>query len=238
MDHLFTSLYRHPGELARLATSFAAHDLVILPDLLTPAARAELEARAEAAHRHAKRLDLTMPGWLTPRHLWTIGARTMAHHGLSAVEVYEHPEVLPLVQAITGDATRATHPFERIAINWQRAGDTHGWHVDDPPYALLFALKAPSPGNGGELETLRDWPEPARAALPVGARPDNAHTETRALKAGDGYLLRADRTLHRVRQLAPGDPGMRRIVMSLAFEGATPTVYGDSSNVLHAGEMP
>ena len=106
-----------------LAAKFHQHGYVYLPQLITDEALESAREGAAEALPHAKRLDLTMPGWLTPRHLSTLGAAAMAHHQLGIQALGQHPDLLHVASAITGDAVPGRHASERMALNW----DCNNW---------------------------------------------------------------------------------------------------------------
>jgi hypothetical protein len=242
--HLLTERYRDQAELEILRRRFEGDDYVHLPGLLAADARAELDACAEALRRRSdalSALNFTMPGCGTPRRMFTLGWSGLRLNAPELAAVYELPELRALAGALAPDARQAEHEHERMVANFQvEHGHTHGWHLDDPPYAMVLILRAPAPAEGGLLEFVRDWPVPSaslreRPLWPsVAAARDEGRVCKRHHAAGDGYLMRADRCLHRVTPLVTGDG--ERVVLNLAFEGAGPTVYRGTSDILHAGE--
>ncbi len=72
-----------------------------------------------------------------------------------------------------------------IATHLTVPGDTHGWHTDDYPLAFILALEMPPRGRGGHVELERE-----------DGTIDEVH-----LEAGDAYLLRSDKIVHRVAPL-------------------------------------
>ena len=114
-----------------------------------------------------------------------------------------------LLSALMDETVVAVHePIERHVLNvLHRPGDTHGAHTDDYPLALVLFLEAPPhPADGGLLE------------FHPGSDLDELDTPGARLvhhRPGDGYLLRSDRTAHRVTPL--GRPGLRRTVLNFAY---------------------
>ncbi|MGW6389682.1 HalD/BesD family halogenase [Streptomyces sp. NPDC055103] len=98
---------------------------------------------------------------------------------------------------------------ERHVLNvLHRPGDTHGAHTDDYPLALVLFLEAPPhPADGGLLEF-----HPGRGDLDALDAPGTHRAHHRP---GDAYVLRSDRTAHRVTPL--DRPGLRRTVLNFAY---------------------
>ena len=153
-----------------------------------------------------------------------------------------HYELVSVIARVTGELVhRCTHPEELMVCNLLLApGSTHGWHVDDPPYALVVVLEAPAPGAGGELQYIPGWADlHDRLGLdpsgPVDAGVAAARAEGRIRtidhRAGDAYLLRADRCSHRVAPLRAS--GTRRVALNFAYEADGAAAYGDSATVLY-----
>lgn len=240
--HLLTDRYRDPAAQAVLRETFLADDYVHLPGLLTHAAHEELDGAARELREKAdalSRLNFTMPGCGTPRRMFTLGWTGLTLNAPRLAAVYEMPELRLLLRALAADHRPAEHAHERMVANFQvEHGHTHGWHLDDPPYALIVVIRAPAAEAGGLVEFVPRWPTPGASLRdrPLGPQVARARAEGRVQArhhaAGDGYLMRADRTLHRVTPVGAGE----RVVLNLAFDGAEPTVYRGTSDILHAGE--
>ena len=152
----------------------------------------------------------------SPRRMEIVGQSMIAAHGGLLPRLYAAESILALVAAVAGrPVRRCPYEPERFILSvLAKPGDTHGWHWDDYPYALVFIVDGPAPGGGGLLEfvprTVWNKDDPRVAAFvrrgPVG----RAH-----LRSGDAYLLRSDTTLHRVSELGPGSG--RRIAFAMAF---------------------
>lgn len=220
-------VYADPAHLGQLADFLERHGVAVLPQLLDPATLAFLQAEVRRLRPLARQRDFVMPGWNTPRRLATLGAAALGRAASVLPDLGAEASVLRMVRAVTRDpaARPADHQHERAALNLQEAGGTHGWHLDDPPWALAILLEEPE--AGGALELAPGWTGGITDASGV------VGLKAVALRAGDGYLLRADRTLHRVAEVERG----QRAALSLAFQGAEPVVYGGTSDALHAGEV-
>ncbi|MFJ8864738.1 hypothetical protein ACIRD6_03100 [Streptomyces sp. NPDC102473] len=189
---------------------FSADSYVALPGLIGPAGLATLGGEARRLESDAVRRDFRMPCMAaSPRHMTTLGGHRIARASPLITRLYEDRELMRLLSSLLGETVVAVHdPVERHVLNvLHRPGDTHGAHIDDYPLALVLFLEAPAhPADGGLLEfhpgsDLDDLDAPG--ARLVHHRP------------GDGYLLRSDRTAHRVTPL--GRPGLRRTVLNFAY---------------------
>lgn len=202
-----------------LRRRFSADNYVALPGLISPAGLTALGGEARRLETDAVRRDFRMPCMAeSPRHMTTLGGHRIAHASPLITRLYEDRELMRLLSSLLGESVVAVHdPVERHVLNvLHRPGDTHGAHTDDYPLALVLFLEAPPhPDDGGLLEF---HPGSDLAALDApGAR--RVHH-----RPGDGYLLRSDRTAHRVTPL--GRPGLRRTVLNFAYttpgrQGAT-----------------
>lgn len=252
--NLLSGRYQEAAVLAGLRRDFARDDYVKLPALLNGEAMAQLKVEAALLERFARNKDFVMdvPGYETPRIMTTLGGQTMMRElpklGLENVpllgRLYTHYEVWNLLQEIIGASIYpCLHPNEFIVINYLLArGNTHGWHLDDPAYALVIFLNAPlAREDGGLIEYIRNWRamrddsgispkekienivEHCRA---VGLVKSNHHAP------GDAYLLRADQCLHQVSPLLA--EGARRVVLNLGFEATPNPTYGPSATLLYS----
>ena len=97
----------------------------------------------------------------TPRRLVTIGGSTLSVHSPLLASLYKYPPLINFLQAIACERLYLCHhPQEFMMINYLlEPGDTHGWHVDDPAYALVVVPDAPAAGPGGLLELIAQWAE-------------------------------------------------------------------------------
>ncbi|MFD4242411.1 hypothetical protein ACFWP3_12560 [Streptomyces sp. NPDC058525] len=212
------------------AERFARHGYLALPGLISRPGLDRLLAELELLEGEAVRRDFAMECMGgSPRHMTTIGGKALAARSPLIADLYERPELLGLLSALTGERVQGVGELtERHVLNiLHQPGDTHGEHTDDYPYALVFFLQAPEDaGDGGLLEYA-----PHTTELPL---PDGTPVERRHHRAGDAYLLRADTTAHRVSPLTR--PGVRRTVLNFAYttpgreEARTPSarlLYGD-----------
>ncbi len=234
--------YRRGRTLDELRERFAEHGYVKLPRLLSDDTLDVLRSEIGALESLERARDFVMAGPDTPRVLSVLGATQLLAGSPAAALLYVHHELVGVVARIAGTAIHAcSHDEELMVCNFLLSeGSTHGWHLDDPPYALVIVLEAPVRGCGGELELITDWAGMCRR---LGLDPDGPVDAAVAVArgeglvtrvdhgAGDAYLLRADRCMHRVARLRA--PGMRRVALNFAYEGAITPAYGDSASSLY-----
>lgn len=225
--------FMRDSALTKLRLAFARHQYVALPGLFSdPLAFATLKAEVERLEQFATKKDFIMSGYNTPRVMATVGGRSIKRESSLLTGMYAEGDLTLLVSQIAG---RQVYPCndqnEWMVINWLKgSGTTHGWHLDDPAYALVIFVETPAPGQGGEAEFITDWrrlckglgenPEGDVEAAVAGCRELGLiHSKTHA--AGDAYLLRTDCCLHRVAPLTA--EGARRVILNLAFEAKPDT---------------
>lgn len=236
--------YRDPDHVARLRASFLARDYVKLPAFLTETAFAVLKAEVLRLESSASARSFVMDGYATPRHLKTIGGSKIAAESPLLSAFYADPGVRAAIEGMAGRRVFACkHPEEFLVANYlTETGATHGWHLDDPAFALILFFESPPPQEGGLLELIRNWHAIcARAGASPSEEVDRVvdacrkagRIQVKSHAAGDAYLLRADRVLHRVTELTA--PGARRSVINLAYEATLNPAYGVTATKLYGG---
>ncbi|HAN90734.1 MAG TPA: hypothetical protein DCQ33_01465 [Nitrospira sp.] len=231
----------HRWNLTELSQEFRAHDYVKLPDLLDHQGFLLLRQEAASLQRFATRHDFVMEEYCTPRRLATIGGSTIAAHSPLLRSLYLLPELWRILEAIASTRLyRCRHPEEFMVLNYQdQTDDTHGWHFDDPAYALVVFLEAPAIGHGGLLEfiprSLQAWTDlgnqsTSNVSAIVARCRKGGLIQSRHHEAGDAYLLRADRALHRTTELWGGQ---RRVVLNMAYEATPNPHYGSTATRLY-----
>jgi hypothetical protein len=123
-------------------------------------------------------------------------------------------------------------------------GATHGWHLDDPSYALVIITETTEGESGGRLEYIKDWRricEQRGVSAEESVDDTVGHCRSQQLirthrhEAGDAYLLRADQCLHRVTELTSTQG--RRVVINIAFEATPNPTYGFTANRLYTDQL-
>lgn len=210
-----------------LRDRFAADGYLPLPGLVSAEGLRVLReetARLEAA---AVRRDFRMACMDdSPRHMTTLGGQQIAAQSTLISGLYRNSGLLAALSCVHGgDVLPVRDPVERHVLNiLHRPGDTHGAHTDDHPFAVVLFIEAPpEPADGGLLEI-----HPGHADL---AALDHPGTRRLHHRAGDAYLLRSDRTAHRVTRLRR--PGTRRTVLNFAYTtpGHQPLATGSAQRL-------
>jgi hypothetical protein len=220
-------LYREDAYLANLKLSLAAERYTKLPGLFSGGILDALKRELSGLQTHAKDRDFTMPGYETPRIMTTIGGQVIRSESDLLKAIYRDAGLRQLVNTLVGrpvyDCLDANEWMIATILN--APGNTHGWHLDDPPLALVIFVEAPAVDDGGLVELIRDWP---RLCTEIGVDPKGdvnpiveqcraaGLIEQKHHSAGDAYLFRADECLHRVTPLLR--PGLRRAILNLTFE--------------------
>ena len=147
----------------------------------------------------------------TPRHMTTVGGLVIAERSQVIVNMYHDSDLIAGISTVVGrHLAPAGDPVERHVLNMlHEAGDTHGFHIDDYPVALVMFIESPDcPDGCGQLEF---------------CAVENVHeAQTRTHSVGDAYILRSDQLRHRVQ---PIHDGCRRTVLNFAY-----AVEGESVN--------
>jgi len=204
------------------AAHFARCGYVPLPGLVPPLTIESLRSEINSLLLPASnRKDFVMEcTGNTPRHMTTVSGLAIAERAPAIVELYHSDRLKSSISALIGrDLETAADPVERHVINMlHQGGDTHGYHLDDYPIALVLFIESPDcPDGCGQLEF-----------CPV----DGPHaTQTASHHVGDAYVLRSDRLRHRVQ---PIHDGCRRTVMNFAYAvKGEPVVQTASASLLY-----
>lgn len=175
--------------------------------------------------------------------LSVIGGSQILKNSPLLLNFYKNHELKYVVETLVNENIfECKHPEEFISISFlSKRGTTHGWHLDDPPYALVIFIEAPSCYNdGGLLEFIPNWKtfceqinlEPykdlnqaIKEAQKLGYIQQYQH------KSQDAYILRADKNLHRVTEL--NTARCKRIIINLGWENRDKVEYGNTASLLY-----
>lgn len=239
--------YLESAELGQSRRSFERDYYLKLPKLLNAACFSSLAFDMKVVEQAGRDRSFLMPGYETPRVLRTVGGQAILRHSPAIASLYFHRDLVQVLEEVAG--TRifpCQHAEEFMVANFlTSAGSTHGWHLDDPPLALVLFFEAPDAGEkGGHLEYIPDWRQfcasiSAHPELHVGPAVERARAadlvKCAAHQPGDAYLLRADRCLHRVTPLVSND--CRRVVLNMAYQIARHQDYGNTANLLYGASQ-
>lgn len=215
---------------------------VRLPKLFHPDFFAQLRESAFAIEDAKTERHFIMPGCNTPRYMHTIGGSVIRRSSPFLMSLYEDMRLRSFLGAVTDSPIHdCTHSNEFMVMHFlENVGSTHGWHLDDPPFALVIVLEAPPTIAGGILEFIPRWKEYCTSTqiancgdltMTVDRLRRRGLVQQRHHAAGDAYILRADEALHRVtpfRWLI-----QRRAILNLAFQNTPSAPYGESASLLY-----
>lgn len=207
--------------------AFARDGYVRLPRSCFASVFSELQCEVMRLREYAKTRDFIMPGYETLRRMSTLGGKDIRRLSPMLVDFYNYPETRTLLSNICGqEVFSCNDESEWQVINWlEGPGETHGWHLDDPPLAVVLFIETPPGSDGGALEFINGWrqlcavvdSDPEQNATSLIERCRAAGLINAKVHAtGDAYLMRADQCLHRAAPLTAA--GARRSVINLAFE--------------------
>lgn len=233
---------REEQHIAELRRKFARDSYVRLPGFLRGEAFNFVKSEVDRLEARARDRCFEMNGYKTPRVMKALGGQEILG-GSPLAYIYLHYAIRQLIEEIVGTKVyTCQHPNEYMVVNYLLApGATHGWHLDDPAYALVIFIDAPPPEAGGHLEYIKDWrqmcsdkgqdPEGDVNGLVAQLREQNL-IKSMVHKTGDAYLMRANQCLHRVSEITA--PGVRRVIINMAFEETPDPVYGLTANLLYS----
>lgn len=239
---LITPTTFDPNQLLDMREQFTRTGYVRLPGFFPAQALALFKNEMEEMEQIAIRRQFEMPGYATPRSLSVLGGNLIRSQSPFLYSLYHHYALRSCIESVVGRPVyTCTHPEEFMVANFlHNSGDTHGWHLDDPAYALIIFAEVPGEDGGGEVEFIANWKDLCRRK---GRKPDesihdlirwaddNGLVDRHSHHAGDAYLLRADLNLHRVTPLKR--PGERRAAVNLAYQAAPETIYGKTADLLY-----
>lgn len=156
----------------------------------------------------------------TPRRYISVGRDDIHRQGTIIPRLFESPSLSRFFGRITGcEVLPVEYTPEQYIINRQAtAGDTHGWHCDDYQWAFIWVMDAPDPKIGGRVEYIpRVDFNPSAPSKSLGDILRTRETRSRWLPPGSAYLMRANRTLHRVTPLTE-DAVRTVVVMTFASQ--------------------
>jgi|GEM_PF-917101 len=238
-DGLLTPIPTHL--ITELRREFATTGYVKLPRFLSVKGLHFLKQEGVRLAQFVTPHNFVMEEYDTIRKLGTIGGRTISVQSPFLSGLYTLQIIQQIIETIVGNQIYpCQHPNEFMVMNYlSDEGDTHGWHLDDPAYALIIFIESPSVGEGGEVELIPHW---KKVCEQFGVLPDknipatielcrkNGIIQSKYHAAGDAYLIRADQCMHQVSKI---NTGQQRIVLNIAFESTATPHYGNTATKLY-----
>lgn len=236
---------KDPLELIRLKAEFRENGYILLNNLFTRELFDAITKDCEKVFSMCQHRNFTMPGYLTPRKLSVAGGKMISEESVLIPYIYVHYELIAFLSKIVGkDLYTINHKEECFVANYLKAeGETHGWHLDDPMYALIVVLESPGPDNGGCVEFIQDWRTLCRENnldphADVNAGVELAESLGRirsfSLERGECYFLNASENLHRVTPITK--KGCKRKVLNMAYDHRSKIEFGQTADILYAQE--
>lgn len=241
---VISDAYFDPQHTDGLRDQFGVDGYVKLPNLFREETFKIIKHQVDKIQIESLRKDFLMPGYETPRKLSVVGGGRILDDGFPLAMLYANYDLRSILSRITGrDLYAVTHAEEFIVANFLVSeDDTHGWHLDDPQYALVIITDAPDELNGGNVEYVSNW-----RGFCDRHKLDNQRDLQRTIEfasrtgylrmqhhiAGDCYLLNAGDCLHRVTPITGS--GMRK-VLNMAYDDRRNRLYGETASLLYGQE--
>ena len=240
---IISDRYQGKPELQRqLRASFRDTGYVKLPEFLTLDAFRAVSSEVTRLHSARVRKDFVMPDFNTDRKMSILSGKDVVRQSEVIASLYACQELRDWITSLTGtDIHTVLHDDEFLVVNFlDGERDTHGWHLDDPRYALIIVVESPAAHIGGCIEYVPDWKRLAREecfephqnverGVEICKRKSKLRSDT--LKSSDCYLLDAGEVLHRV---SPMSADGSRKALNLAFDDRRYRVYGETATRLYA----
>jgi hypothetical protein len=239
---IVSSTYDAPDLLRRLTKEFEKDGYVKLPKFLTSEAFAAISGEVRRLHCARVRKDFIMPNYNTDRKMSVISGKEVVRNSNVIAEFYSCRDLRERISWLTGaDIHTVHHEDEFLVVNFlDGERDTHGWHLDDPRFALIVIIDSPLPHVGGTLEYVPKWHELAveenfdpvyqsLRGVDIARRRGLVRSDT--LESSDCYLLDAANVLHRV---SPMQKEGSRKALNLAFDDRRYRIYGETATRLYA----
>lgn len=219
--------YFNPKIINSLHLSFGRNGYVKLPGLISLSTFNFLKIEVQRLSEIARERNFIMPGYESPRVMTTLGGKQIRENSDLLKGFYGNQELRSILSRIVGSQLfDCLDETEWCVSTWLNGeGQTHGYHLDDPPIALIVIIQAPPPEFGGYLEMVTDWREiahifdqdPEINVLPLVKKLRNLNlVQVKTHITGDAYLLRADQCLHAVAPLRGRET--KRSILNMAFE--------------------
>ncbi len=227
--------------------------VLVLPDLIRPAALQDMQRESEAgqpqayfcAQDHSVYLTPPDPGY-PPDHPANrqlvsskgcicddaIGARSPFR------TLYDAPEFRDFVKRVTGEAELHPYadPLSSINIHYAKRGQELGWHFDNSSFAITLLIQ--KPGAGGRFEYIRDLRDADVGEMNyegVAALLDGrVQPQVLTMEPGTLVLFRGRNSIHRV---SPNESDTTRMLAVLAYNNAPGVELSESARMTFYGRL-
>jgi hypothetical protein len=237
---LQTKLINTIANKTEVKEQLKANGFAILHHFLSEHQYLALKHEVDKLEQFRLRRDFVMLDYESDRHLSTIGGSVIRKESQIIKGLYSSDEILDELSILTGTPLyRIDHPEEYAVINWlTNPKDIHGWHLDDPKYALVIAIEMPEKiEDGGYVEVIPNWKQFIKEhhleEAPVTDQLQKAYSEKAIgkvwLSPGDAYLINAGETFHQVAPLKRG----QRVIVNFAYHDSPKVQYGRTADLLY-----
>lgn len=238
---LFNDKYYDSKILEELKNNFKNDGYINLNSLFNDSTFNNLHKEMSKLKEHLSRKDFIMEEYSTPRNMSVVGGSKIMENSNYLTSLYMNYELRNLISYITeSDIYSVNHPEEFMVMNsLDGTKDTHGWHLDDPEYALIIVFESPLEDNGGEVEFVNDWNSFCKKnsinSKDIDKGIEIAIKDKKVMRKhhekGDCYLLYASKNMHRVAPLLSSKN--KRQILNIAFSTEKNKTYGQSANILY-----
>lgn len=239
---IISDQYRDPEIILKISEEFQHKQFVKLPDLFIPPVKKIAQENLDYLHSLRSRKDFIMPEFNTERKMSVVGGSKIINLSLALIALYANQDLRDTLSKIIGNHIHTVkHAEEFMVVNFLDGdADTHGWHIDDPQYALIIITEAPPPRCGGDLEIIPNWSSfCSKNNFSQGTQTKDAvkkalledRIKRLQLASGDCYLLNASQAFHRVTPII--GKGSRK-ALNMAFDSRRFRNYGDTAQILYA----
>jgi hypothetical protein len=240
-SQIVSNIYADKNFISRFRNDFYSNGYAKLPKFLTSEVFAIISDEVKKLHFTRFRKDFVMPSYNTDRKMSVISGKEVVQSSRFIAELYSCRELREVISLLIGtDIHTVHHEDEFLVVNFlDGKGDTHGWHLDDPRYALVVIVESPPPGAGGFFEYIPNWNWLAREEnfdpvlqIPYGVQiaKNRGLLQSDNFESSDCYLLDAAKVLHRVSpMLSEG----KRKALNLAFDDRRYRIYGNTATRLY-----
>lgn len=240
MNNIINTKEYNDRKIEFLSEEFGREGYVKLPNFFSDVYFKALNDEIARLSKHKLRRDFIMQEYDSPRNLSVLGGSLIKKESAALLALYNMDLIRFYLSSLTKTEIHPVkHTEEYMVVNiLDGARDTHGWHLDDPDYALIICLEAPSEGCGGDIEYVKDWQN-----FCLENREKTSLSELIRLASEDGriirdhlntyecYLLHASKSMHRVTPLTCDN--QRRVAINLAFHSRPNIDFGTTADQLY-----
>lgn len=234
--------YNDKKKIMQLRDEFAATGYIKLPMFINGQVFGIIHEEVKRTFELSSRKDFIMGEYKTPRNLYVVGGEQILRCSSLLPVLYGNYDIRHTLSEIIDEKIFGVyHKHEFMVGNYlEKNGDTHGWHLDDPRYALIIILESPPPEIGGNVQYISNWNDFCRQNgldpfNDIGLGLQKAEMQSLIREAshvsGDCYLLKAGECLHRVTPL--NSHGFKRRVLNMAFDNREVIPFGETANKLY-----